>query len=48
MFANKHKEIMENFLKEKISADEFQTQYLESFKKWDDTLFEILNGVFES
>lgn len=51
MFINKYKEIIENFLNGKISADEFQTQYLKNFKEWndgmDDTLFEILNGVFE-
>ncbi len=48
----KYKEIMEAFINKKISADEFQTQYLRKFKEWDDrmnkTQFEILNGVFES
>lgn len=43
---------MVDFLEEKMSASEFQTQYLKKFKEWDDrmreTLFDILNGVFES
>lgn len=55
MNVNKYKKLMVDFLEEKMSADEFQTQYLKKFIEWgdeddrmDDTLFEILNGVFES
>ncbi|MCT4478264.1 colicin immunity domain-containing protein [Peribacillus frigoritolerans] len=52
MFVNKYKHIMVDFLEGKISADEFQTRYMKNFIKWndkfDETYFEILNGVFES
>lgn len=52
MNVKKYKNLIVDFLVEKMSADEFQTQYLRKFKEWDDrmgeTLFEILNGVFES
>jgi hypothetical protein len=52
MLENKYNEIMEKFLNGKMSADEFQTQYLRKFKEWNDkmdkTQFEILNGVFEA
>lgn len=52
MNVNKYKKLMVDFLEEKMSASEFQTQYLKKFIEWndnmDDSLFEILNGVFES
>ncbi|WP_019415946.1 colicin immunity domain-containing protein [Paenisporosarcina sp. TG20] len=52
MNVDKYKKLMVDLLEEKISADEFQAQYLKKFKESDDrmgeTLFEILNGVFES
>ena len=52
MLEKKYKEIMEKFLDEKMSADEFQTQYLIKFIEWNDRMdmaqFEILNGVFEA
>lgn len=52
MNVNKYKQMMVDFLEEKMSADEFQTQYLQKFIEWDDRmdeiLFEILNAVFES
>ncbi|MFC5589239.1 colicin immunity domain-containing protein [Sporosarcina soli] len=52
MDVNKYKKLMVDFLEEKLSADEFQTQYFKVFKESDDImakpLFEILNGVFES
>jgi hypothetical protein len=52
MVVKKYKEIMEQFIDEKMSANEFQTQYLRKFKEWNDrmdkTQFEILNGVFEA
>lgn len=52
MNVEKYKKLMVDFLEEKMSADEFQTRYLRNFIEWNDrmgeTLFEILNGVFES
>ncbi|MEP9408997.1 colicin immunity domain-containing protein [Peribacillus frigoritolerans] len=52
MFINKYKQIMVDFLEGNMSADEFQTRYMEIFLKANDKLdeahFEILNGVFES
>ncbi|MFE7083798.1 colicin immunity domain-containing protein [Priestia megaterium] len=52
MVADKYKQLIEDFLDEKITADEFQTQYFKTFIESDDKLgdelFLILNGVFES
>lgn len=52
MIADKYKQLIEDFLNKKITADEFQTQYFKIFKESDDRLggelFLILNGVFES
>jgi len=52
MIADKYKQLIEDFLDEKITANEFQTQYFKTFIKSDDRLgdelFLILNGVFES
>ena len=52
MDVNKYKKLMVDFLEEKLSADEFQTQYFKVFLESDDRmakpLFKILNGVFES
>nr|WP_315363597.1 colicin immunity domain-containing protein [Cytobacillus firmus] len=52
MIVNKYKRMIEDFLNGKISADEFQSLYLNNFKKWndkmDENLFEILNGIFEA
>lgn len=52
MDINKYKKLMVDFLEEKMSVDEFQTQYFKVFKESDDImgkpLFEILNRVFES
>jgi hypothetical protein len=52
MVVYKYKEIMEDFLNKKISADEFQIRYLKNFKEWNDkmdwNLFKILNEVFEA
>jgi hypothetical protein len=48
----KYKNFMMIFIKGELSADEFQTQYMEKFLEWDDRMnefqFEILNGVFEA
>lgn len=52
MNVNKYKKLIVDFLEERMSANEFQTQYLKKFKECDDrmdeSVFEILNGVFES
>ncbi|WP_335432951.1 colicin immunity domain-containing protein [Bacillus sp. JJ1609] len=44
--------LMDSFLSGEMSADQFQTEYLRNYKKWNDRLdkkqFEILNGVFEA
>ncbi|WP_139993290.1 colicin immunity domain-containing protein [Kurthia sp. Dielmo] len=52
MNVNKYKKLIVDFLEERMSANEFQTQYLKKFKEgndcMDESLFEILNGVFES
>ena len=48
----KYKRIIEDFLNEKISADEFQSidqsTFLDSDEKMDGFIFDILNHVFES
>ncbi|WP_255472822.1 colicin immunity domain-containing protein [Planomicrobium sp. CPCC 101079] len=48
----KYKNLMEKFIKKEISADEFQTLYMDKFIEWNDRMneyqFEILNGVFEA
>ena len=50
MNVNKYKKLIVDFLEERMSANEFQTQYLKKFKEgndcMDESLFEILNGVF--
>lgn len=38
MIADKYKQLIEDFLNEKITADEFQTQYFKIFKESDDIL----------
>ncbi|MET1122571.1 colicin immunity domain-containing protein [Priestia megaterium] len=52
MIVDKYKQLIEDFLDEKITAGEFQTQYFKTFKESNDRssyeLFLILNGVFES
>lgn len=52
MLEDKYKDLMMKFLKDKLSADEFQTVYMKKFIEWDDRMteaqFEILNAVFEA
>jgi len=52
MLVDKCKQLIEEFLDEKITADEFQDQYIKTFKqsneKLSNGLFSILNDVFES
>ncbi|MFP7159450.1 colicin immunity domain-containing protein [Priestia aryabhattai] len=52
MLVDKCKQLIEEFLNEKITADEFQDQYIKTFKKSNEKLsnglFVILNDVFES
>jgi hypothetical protein len=52
MFAYKYKSIMEDFINEVITVDDFEREYLITFKneteRMGNTLFEILNGVFEA
>jgi len=38
MDVNKYKKLMVDFLEEKLSADEFQTQYFKVFKESDDRM----------
>jgi hypothetical protein len=52
MFAYKYKKLMEDFINEVITVEDFESDYLNTFKneteRMDNTLFEILNGVFEA
>jgi hypothetical protein len=52
MDANKYKRLMEDFINELIPVEDFERDYLNIFKnetgRMNDTLFEILNGVFEA
>jgi Bacterial self-protective colicin-like immunity len=52
MFAYKYKRLMEDFINEVITVEDFESDYLNTFKneteRMDNTLFEILNGVFEA
>ncbi len=52
MFDYKYKKLIEDFINEVISVEEFERTYLKTFKneteRMDNTLFEILNGVFEA
>ncbi|WHY84643.1 colicin immunity domain-containing protein [Neobacillus novalis] len=52
MFAYKYKRLMEDFINEEITVKDFERGYLNTFKneteRMDNTLFEILNGVFEA
>lgn len=52
MFAYKYKRLMQDFINEVITVEDFEHDYLNTFKneteRMDNTLFEILNGVFEA
>lgn len=52
MFAYKYKRLMEDFINKLITVEDFERDYLNTFKneteRMDNTLFEILNGVFEA
>ncbi|WP_100404299.1 colicin immunity domain-containing protein [Bacillus solitudinis] len=52
MFTYRYKRLIEDFLNEVISVEDFEHNYLSTFKKeterMDNTLFHILNGVFEA
>ena len=52
MIAYKYKKLIEDFINEIITVEEFERDYLNTFKneteRMGGTLFEILNGVFES
>ncbi|MEH6945017.1 colicin immunity domain-containing protein [Bacillus sp. JJ722] len=52
MFAYKYRSLMEDFINEVITVDDFEREYLITFKneteRMGNTLFEILNGVFEA
>ncbi|WP_252504013.1 colicin immunity domain-containing protein [Sporosarcina sp. Marseille-Q4943] len=52
MFAYKYKRLMEDFINEIIPVEDFERDYLYTFKneteRMGNTLFEILNEVFES
>jgi hypothetical protein len=52
MYAYKYKWLMEDFINEVITVEDFERDYLKIFKNetevMDNTLSEILNGVFES
>jgi hypothetical protein len=52
MFTYKYKRLMEDFINEVITVEDFESDYLNTFKneteRMDNTLFEILNGVFEA
>ena len=51
MIAYKYKKLIEDFINEIITVEEFERDYLNTFKneteRMGGTLFEILNGVFE-
>jgi hypothetical protein len=52
MLANKYERLMVDFINEVITVEDFEREYLNTFKNesesMNDTLFEILNGVFEA
>lgn len=52
MFAYKYKKLIEDKIDGVISVEDFERDYLKTFKneteRMDNTLFEILNGVFEA
>lgn len=52
MFAYKYKRLMDDFINEAITVEDFEREYLKTFKneteRMNNTLFEILNGVFEA
>ncbi|TWT26559.1 colicin immunity domain-containing protein [Planomicrobium sp. CPCC 101110] len=52
MLENKYKDLMTKFIKNELSADEFQTLYMKKFIEWDDRMteaqYKILNAVFEA
>jgi hypothetical protein len=52
MFAYKYKKLMKDFIDEVITVEDFEREYLKTFKneteRMDNRLFEILNGVFEA
>ncbi|MED0668189.1 colicin immunity domain-containing protein [Bacillus badius] len=52
MFAYRYKRLMEDFIDEVITVEDFEDAYLNGFKneteRIDDTLFDILNGIFEA
>jgi hypothetical protein len=52
MFAYKYKRLMEDFINEVITVEDFERDYLNTFKneieRLGSPLFEILNGVFEA
>ncbi|MGG1679482.1 colicin immunity domain-containing protein [Neobacillus sp. NRS-1170] len=49
MFAYKYKKLMKDFIDQVITVEDFEREYLKTFKneteRMDNTLFEILNGV---
>ncbi|PFH81131.1 colicin immunity domain-containing protein [Bacillus sp. AFS088145] len=52
MFVFKYKRLMEDFINEVITVEDFERDYLKIFKneteRMGSTLFGILNGVFEA
>jgi hypothetical protein len=52
VFAYKYKRLMEDFINEVITVEDFERDYLNTFKneieRLGSPLFEILNGVFEA
>ncbi|WHY93132.1 colicin immunity domain-containing protein [Neobacillus cucumis] len=52
MFTYKYKKLMKDFIDQVITVEDFEREYLKTFKneteRMDNTLFEILNGVFEA
>ena len=52
MLADKYKRLMKDFINEVITVEEFEREYLITFKeeteRMGSPLFEILNGVFEA
>ncbi|OIJ19299.1 hypothetical protein BKP45_14185 [Anaerobacillus alkalidiazotrophicus] len=52
MFVYKYKRLMQDFINEVITVEDFERDYLNTFKNeiesMDNLLFEILNRVFEA
>ena len=50
MFAITYKRLMEDFINNIINVEDFESDYLNTFKneteRMDSRLFEILNGIF--